>query len=73
MKKMLLSIAIIILGISIVYSQDTAKAKLLTKKFKFPSIDVKTLDGKTFNTSQLTNNGKPIIVSFWAMWCTNCI
>ena len=73
MKKILLSFSIIVLSISLVYSQDTAKTKTLTKKFKFPSVDVKTLDGKTFSTSQLSNNGKPIIVSFWAMWCTNCI
>jgi cytochrome c biogenesis protein CcmG/thiol:disulfide interchange protein DsbE len=73
MKKIFLLFFITICSITIVFSQDTANAKLSTKKFKFPSIDIKTLDGKTLNTSQLSNNGKPIIVSFWAMWCTNCI
>ena len=38
-----------------------------------PSVDVKTLDGKTFNTSKISNDGKPIIVSFWATWCKPCI
>jgi cytochrome c biogenesis protein CcmG, thiol:disulfide interchange protein DsbE len=39
-----------------------------------PSMDIKTLDGSTFNTSQLkSKDGKPVFVSFWAQWCTNCI
>lgn len=37
-----------------------------------PSAEVKTLDGKPFNTSNITNNGKPIIISFWATWCKPC-
>jgi cytochrome c biogenesis protein CcmG/thiol:disulfide interchange protein DsbE len=40
---------------------------------KIPSVDVKTLNGKTFNTSAISNNGKPIIVSFWATWCKPCV
>ena len=38
-----------------------------------PSVDVKTLDGKTFNTSTISNEGKPIIISFWATWCKPCV
>jgi len=38
-----------------------------------PSVQVKKLDGKTFNTSEIKNNGKPIIVSFWATWCKPCV
>jgi cytochrome c biogenesis protein CcmG, thiol:disulfide interchange protein DsbE len=38
-----------------------------------PSVDVKTMDGKTFNTSSISNDGKPIIVSFWATWCKPCV
>ncbi len=71
MKRIILSIALVILGFA-VFSQDTTTTKA-TKKFKLPSVDVKTLDGTTINTSQFTNNGKPIIITFWAMWCTNCI
>jgi len=43
------------------------------KKFKFPLVDIKSIDGKTFNTSELDNDGKPILVSFWATWCKPCI
>ncbi|HET6226766.1 MAG TPA: TlpA disulfide reductase family protein [Bacteroidia bacterium] len=37
-----------------------------------PSADIKTLDGKNINTSTFSNNGKPIIISFWATWCKPC-
>jgi cytochrome c biogenesis protein CcmG, thiol:disulfide interchange protein DsbE len=71
MKRIIFSISLILLGLS-VFSQDTTIAKT-TRKFKLPAVEVKTLDGKTINTSQFTNNGKPIVITFWAMWCTNCI
>jgi cytochrome c biogenesis protein CcmG, thiol:disulfide interchange protein DsbE len=47
------------------FSQDGGGRKL-------PAVDVKTLDNKTFSTDKISNNGKPIIISFWATWCTPC-
>lgn len=38
-----------------------------------PSVDVKAMDGSTFNTAKISNNGKPIIISLWATWCKTCV
>jgi cytochrome c biogenesis protein CcmG/thiol:disulfide interchange protein DsbE len=38
---------------------------------KIPSIQLKTVDGKSVNTSELGFQG-PIIFSFWATWCSPC-
>ncbi|MBX7182829.1 MAG: TlpA family protein disulfide reductase [Bacteroidia bacterium] len=60
MKK-LFTILTLAIGISS-YAQNT-----------LPSIDIKKLDGSSFNTTQIQNNGKPIILSFWATWCKPCV
>ena len=48
------------------FAQEKAKATLA-------SVDIKTLDGKVFNTKNIKNDGKPVLVSLWATWCKPCI
>lgn len=38
----------------------------------FPSVNIKTVDGKAVNTHDFTQKGKITVVSFWATWCTPC-
>jgi len=65
MKKTFL-LMLIACTLSFSFAQEKAKPTL-------PSVDLKTLDGKTFNTKEIQNAGKPILVSLWATWCKPCI
>ena len=59
MKKIII-LVVLFFSFSFVWSQ-------------IPSAEVKTLDGKTINTNTISNDGKPIIISFWATWCKPCV
>lgn len=39
---------------------------------ELPSVKLKTLDGKTVDTADLSNDGKPFVISFFATWCKPC-
>ena len=42
-------------------------------KASLPKVEVKSLDGKMVNTSTFSNDGNPMIISFWATWCKPCV
>lgn len=67
MKNLILLLCIVLSGFY-GYSQVT-----LSKNRPLPSIDIKDVKGNPFNTSKINNDGKPIIISFWATWCKPCI
>lgn len=60
MKKTLLLIVVMLLSVvSVSFAQ-------------LPSVTLKDINGKTVVTDQLSNDGKPFIISFFATWCKPC-
>jgi len=57
----------------IMFLSDLGFAQIAKKNRELPSIDIKMVDGRNFNTSEIDNDGKPIIISFWATWCKPCV
>ena len=39
---------------------------------QLPSVQLKDLEGKTVNTAELSNDGKPFVISFFATWGKPC-
>lgn len=46
---------------------------MFAQNAKLPeNVTIKTLDGQSIQSSVIQNDGKPIIISFWATWCKPC-
>lgn len=59
MKKILLLAAMLLVFVG-------ASAQL-------PSVQLRTLEGKTIDTAKLNNDGKPFVISVFATWCKPCL
>ena len=68
MKKIILLSLLLIIR-SLAFSQQI----VATKSRPLPNVDIKDVKGNPFKTSSINNDGKPIIISFWATWCKPCI
>ena len=58
MKKLTLLLSLLTFGI-LIFGQ-------------LPSVNIKDMEGNSLNFSKISNNGKPMIISFWATWCKPC-
>ena len=65
--KLILSLIVALTAIVPTYGQVPAK------NFELPAVKLKDLEGKIVNSNTFSNEGKPIIISFWATWCKPCI
>ena len=39
---------------------------------KIPAVQINDVNGNVINTAEYSNGGSPMIINFWATWCSPC-
>ena len=45
----------------------------LAAQAQLPNVRLQDIDGNMVQTAEVSNDGNPIIISFWATWCKPCL
>jgi thiol-disulfide isomerase/thioredoxin len=64
MKKFILLLVFPVFLVSFI--KDEGKGKPI------PNVTLKDVNGNEVKTGEISNDGKPIIINFWATWCSPC-
>lgn len=59
----------ILLFLSLFFSSFTLFAQ---ENAGLPNVQLKDMNGNSINIQDLREEGQPLIISFWATWCTPC-
>ena len=45
----------------------------LTISAQLPNVKLQDINGNTVQTGEISNDGKPVVISFWETWCKPCL